>query len=825
MAGVDDAAAVPVPAEGDVVKWATLQQDGTVQALQVALRTWTKALETHLEQLGLRVTTLHGDLGNLEQRTSAAVVEGAGQVREAQQAVVQTARAADEAIRRIDTTMEQVVAGAQVKFDEQEAALQGTINGARVEFQQIKAEMAGRGATSSTPTVAAAPMTAVAPTTSELRGPPGLGTSGAWKIDVKEASNITKLGVDPVKRYPTWKSKLVDLVTDTGARKGVRELLEWAEAQEEPITEQREAMAQRGALEVPVVELSRLVHKGISTTIDDVIYNSWQKTAGEGRGLEFWRILKREYAFRSAKVNAAIMKAWMDPVKCKNIGELRARLPQWKVMTGEMEGMGKVSMPDEMKVQALLKFLPADLEEYVNNALELETYAQIMKFVDVKVCNDRGTEFAGQEFAGGPAPMEVNRLGALSTGEGEKAEDSKEVDPIRTMLSMMESTNQMLAMIKGGGKGGKGGGGKGDRPYQGYGGQNYNGNWGSRKAEPGKGGGKGGGGFGGGGKGDGWGSQGGGKGQGRFPGNCHFCGKQGHKLSECREKTKDMQRRGLNGLDEDWPEEDEEQGEEGGQPKDPWHIGSLERKEKAPYQGVWQELLAEDEDEEEEEVSTIIAGVEKLVSDMKCGKCIDGGGSWPTAKQTAACGCGTERGKTKLKMPKWTKKRCVGSLERTSLAVEKREVPIQALKKQYRKGRVIEVTVDSGAGESVTPEGFVKVPVIKGEAAKQGVTYTAANGGEVPNLGEQSWEIKTREGDHGHLKFQVAKVMKPLLAVSQITALGNRVHFYETWGEIVCGKTGKKTRFERKNGVYVLRVWVKEAADDEAGNVGFARPE
>jgi len=46
--------------------------------------------------------------------------------------------------------------------------------------------------------------------------------------------------------------------------------------------------------------------------------------------------------------------------------------------------------------------------------------------------------------------------------------------------------------------------------------------------------------------------------------------------------------------------------------------------------------------------------------------------------------------------------------------------------------------------------------------------------------------------------------------VSQVTAKGNKVNFYEDWGEIVHIKTGRKTRFERKNGVYVLRVWVKE---------------
>ena len=153
--------------------------------------------------------------------------------------------------------------------------------------------------------------------------------------------------------------------------------------------------------------------------------------------------------------------------------------------------------------------------------------------------------------------------------------------------------------------------------------------------------------------------------------------------------------------------------------------------------------------------------------------------------------------------------RQIGCLERKT-SEPKREIPLQALKKRYRKGKVIDITVDSGAAESVAPKGLVAVPVHEGQAAKQGVTYTPAGGGEIPNLGEQQWEVETREGFDGIFTFQVAQVTKPLLAVSQVTAKGNKVNFYEDWGEIVHIKTGRKTRFERKNGVYVLRVWVKE---------------
>ena len=89
----------------------------------------------------------------------------------------------------------------------------------------------------------------------------------------------------------------------------------------------------------------------------------------------------------------------------------------------------------------------------------------------------------------------------------------------------------------------------------------------------------------------------------------------------------------------------------------------------------------------------------------------------------------------------------------------------------------------------------VAVPMAPGEGVKQGVTYTSADGGEIPNLGERRWEVATREGHDGVFRLQVAKVMKPLLAVTQVTAMGNEVNFYEKWGEIVHKESGRRIRF------------------------------
>ena len=65
--------------------------------------------------------------------------------------------------------------------------------------------------------------------------------------------------------------------------------------------------------------------------------------------------------------------------------------------------------------------------------------------------------------------------------------------------------------------------------------------------------------------------------------------------------------------------------------------------------------------------------------------------------------------------------------------------------------------------------------------------------------------------DDGQLKgmtFQVAKVSKPLGAVSRICDAGHTVVFKAGAGCIINDATGEQTWLRRENGVYVLDAWV-----------------
>ena len=129
------------------------------------------------------------------------------------------------------------------------------------------------------------------------------------------------------------------------------------------------------------------------------------------------------------------------------------------------------------------------------------------------------------------------------------------------------------------------------------------------------------------------------------------------------------------------------------------------------------------------------------------------------------------------------------------------------------------ITVDSGAGESVSPphEGTT-FPIIETQASRDGIYYVAATGDRVYNEGERRITCTTPEGHQQSCMFQVAEVNKALASVSRICDSGrDRVVFQKGDSFIENMKSGRRTKLIERNGVYVLEAWI----DKEAG---FARP-
>lgn len=142
---------------------------------------------------------------------------------------------------------------------------------------------------------------------------------------------------------------------------------------------------------------------------------------------------------------------------------------------------------------------------------------------------------------------------------------------------------------------------------------------------------------------------------------------------------------------------------------------------------------------------------------------------------------------------------------------------VLSVRREFKDYRSLDVIVDSGAAESVIPHGLLPDHEIRQNSASlAGEEYFTACGKGVPCRGEQLVSFATREGHSCGLTFQVTDVTKPLLSVAQLAATGNVVTFDATGGQITNKVSGKSIRFRRRNGVYMLQVWVTPPS-------GFAR--
>ena len=132
--------------------------------------------------------------------------------------------------------------------------------------------------------------------------------------------------------------------------------------------------------------------------------------------------------------------------------------------------------------------------------------------------------------------------------------------------------------------------------------------------------------------------------------------------------------------------------------------------------------------------------------------------------------------------------------------------------------------MDSGASESVaSPLMFPDYEVRPSAGSRRGQEYTAANGENIPNLGEQVLSVVMEDGREGNIKYQSCDVSRPLNSVSEICDAGGeqgQIVVFNKWGgEIYNPQTGRSRPFQREDGIYTLQMWVRPNKPS-----GFTRP-
>ena len=130
----------------------------------------------------------------------------------------------------------------------------------------------------------------------------------------------------------------------------------------------------------------------------------------------------------------------------------------------------------------------------------------------------------------------------------------------------------------------------------------------------------------------------------------------------------------------------------------------------------------------------------------------------------------------------------------------------------------LDMAVDSGASESVVSDEMItSVGTVEGDAMRKGVRYEVADGTLIPNLGEKQFVAVSDGGVIRQMKAQVCDVNKALLSVHRVVQAGNRVVFSSQGSFIQDEGIGEKMPLEEKEGMYMLKLWVKAQ--------GFSGPE
>ena len=127
----------------------------------------------------------------------------------------------------------------------------------------------------------------------------------------------------------------------------------------------------------------------------------------------------------------------------------------------------------------------------------------------------------------------------------------------------------------------------------------------------------------------------------------------------------------------------------------------------------------------------------------------------------------------------------------------------------------VESVMDSGAAAPVAPPSMLpNVKVQPSPGSQRGQHFTSASNHRLKNLGQQHIHACTEDGEETSVLFQIADVSKPLVSVAAICERGNRVIFGKSGGIVQNIGTGRQIPFYRRNGIYILSMWLMDSDQD-----------
>lgn len=95
------------------------------------------------------------------------------------------------------------------------------------------------------------------------------------------------------------------------------------------------------------------------------------------------------------------------------------------------------------------------------------------------------------------------------------------------------------------------------------------------------------------------------------------------------------------------------------------------------------------------------------------------------------------------------------------------------------------------------------------EHSKDGHSYDGPSGDLIPNLGEQKVKAQSNSGQQLNVAFDIAKIPRPLMSVSEMIKQKYRVVFDDDGSYIENKKTGQWVGVRQEGSLYYLDLWVQ----------------
>ena len=130
----------------------------------------------------------------------------------------------------------------------------------------------------------------------------------------------------------------------------------------------------------------------------------------------------------------------------------------------------------------------------------------------------------------------------------------------------------------------------------------------------------------------------------------------------------------------------------------------------------------------------------------------------------------------------------------------------------YRGWREVEITVDSGACDTVMPTfEHEHITLHESEGKRNKLEYEVANGESISNDGERRCLLMTQGAKQARrITFQCADVHKALLSVTRCADIGYDCVPKKWGGYLEDSRTKERVPIRRKGNLYIIQAWIKE---------------